>query len=316
MIKLSYSSKSSLSCPRLYFLQNILGLEPSRGSNPMRFGATWHAYLQGYYNHIRDNGWSQDGGAIVQAGKYGSMEWDKYTLQYDFSESDTYLTQQTLGECFLEYITEFYEDEEMLEVLEVEQFFEVTFPLSNSDKKVYTYLDELVYRGKIDLQASLGGANWIIEFKTTGWSLPLLIKQLDRSPQILSYQVCGNILNHQIGGCLVPILYITSRRKKDGEYGKVSRQLRRVPRIFSEQDMEQWIKSLYGDADYLAYLTKQDVWPMQFECCGDFGGCNFTDICTMLPDLDEVRNREEPLDGFKYRVRAPEENKVYGTYDK
>lgn len=315
MIKLSYSSKSSLGCPRLYFLQNVLGLESSRGSNPMRFGSAWHAYLQGYYTHIRDNGWSQDGGAIIQAGKYGSKDWEEYSSRYSFSDdNDTYLNQQTLGECFLEYITGFYEDEEMLTVLESEQFFEINFSLSTSEKKIFTYIDEVDYRGKIDLQASLGGANWIVEFKTTGWSLPLLIKQLDRSPQLLGYQVCGNILKHEINGCLIPILYLIARRKKDGEYGKVSKQLRRIPRIFSEQDMKQWIESLYHSADYLSYLIKQDIWPMQFERCGDFGGCNFTDICTMLPELDEVRDREEPLDGFQYRVRAKEDNKVCGIY--
>jgi len=313
-IKLSASSKSNLiSCPREYFLRNFQGVF---GSVNMRYGSAWHGYMQGYYSHIKENGWSYDGNSILEAGEKGKEIWEEETSKQIYNE-DTYLSQAELGRSFLEFINEFSSDEEVLHVREAERSFEIFFPLTKSEKKRYSNIkgDGIIYKGIIDLEVELGELNWVVEFKTTGWSLVALQDSLRRSPQILGYDVCGEILcEDEISGCLVNIHRILSKKKKDGEWGKVSREFRRIPQIYSEGDKKAWRESLLYAGDLLSYHEKLSLWPMQWENCGMYGGCGLREVCNSLYEVEELT--EENLTRCDLIRRIPPEKKEisYGEY--
>ena len=116
-------------CKRKYFLTKELGLIPIRGSSALRYGSTWHGFIEGYYSHIKENGWTRDGEAIRRAAEYGAAVWQHETEAYgqSFDETD-YRTLDNCAISFLEYCTEFQLDYNMLKVIETEQMFK-TLPV-------------------------------------------------------------------------------------------------------------------------------------------------------------------------------------------
>ena len=281
-------------CKRKHFLSRALGLIPIQGSSALRFGSTWHAFMEGYYSHIKENGWSQDGEAIKQAAEYGAAIWQYETDTYgqSFNETD-YRTLENAAISFLEYCTEFQSDYNMLKVTETEQMFDHVMELSNSEKKYFPNLSnlEIHFQGRLDVQVELSSMPWIIEVKSTGQSIGLQCSRLNRSPQILGYSYAGrHALDFHAEGCLVSIHQISSKRKKDGDWGKITRAFQRPPHIFTEEDLAAWRLSFLATCSELQEYTKKDVWPMQFDACYQFGRCQYCDLCERNTPLDTIRD--------------------------
>ena len=281
-------------CKRKLFLSRELGLISVHGSSALRFGSTWHAFMEGYYSHIKENGWSRDGEAIKQAAEYGAAVWKYETDAYgqSFNETD-YRTLENAAISFLEYCTEFQHDYNMLKVIETEQMFDHVMELSNSEKKYFPNLAslEIHFQGRLDVQISLSDIPWIMEVKSTGQSIGLQCERLNRSPQILGYSYAGrHALDFHAEGCMVSIHQIISRKKKDGDWGSITRKFQRVPHIFTDGDLEAWRLSFLATCSELQEYTKKDIWPMQFDSCYQFGRCQFCNICERNESLDMIRD--------------------------
>lgn len=281
-------------CKRKYFLTKELGLIPARGSSALRYGSTWHAFCEGYYSHIKENGWTRDGEAVKQAAEYGAAVWQYETEAYGqhFDETD-YRTLANCGISFLEYVLEFQHDYNMLKVIKTEQVFNHPMKLTTSEKKYFPNLAslDLHFTGKLDVQIELSGMPWILEIKSTGQSLSIQCDRLHRSPQIIGYSYAGqHALDFPTEGCMVSIHQLSSRRKKDGEWGKMSRGFQRVPHIFTDEDLEAWRESYLATASELVEYQKKDIWPMQFDSCYQFGRCQFSNICERNTPLKELRS--------------------------
>ena len=281
------------SCKRKYFFQRVLGLTSIYGSPALRFGSTWHAFMEGYYSHIQEHGWAHDGEAIKRAAEYGAAVW-KYETEVHgqaFNEDD-YRTLDNCAISFLEYVTEFQEDYNMLKVIETEKMFDHIMELSNSERKTFPNLAnlEVHFQGRLDVQVSLSGMPWILEVKSTGQPIGTQAKRLNRSPQILGYSYAGKYaLEFPSDGCYVSIHQISSRRKKDGDWGSVTRKFQRIPNIFTDEDLEAWRESFLATCSDIAAYQKADIWPMQFDSCYQFGQCQFCNICERNVPLNVLR---------------------------
>ena len=293
------------SCKRKYYLSRIVGLIPDRGSSALRYGSVWHAFIEGYYSYIKEHGWAQDGEAIKQAAAYGKAVWDYETLTHgqSFDETD-YRTFENCAISFLEYCTEFHFDKGMLKVIETEQMFECPISLTESEKKVFPSLanKEIIFNGRLDVQVTLSDIPWIIEAKSTGQNIGTQANRLHRSPQILGYSYAGKHgLDFPVEGCMVSIHQLSSRRKKDGEWGKVTRAFQRIPHIFTDGDLEAWRFSFISVCSDLIEYEKKDIWPMEFDSCYQFGRCQFCNICERNETLHDIKARiddEGPPEGY------------------
>ena len=282
------------SCKRKYYLSRILGLIPERGSSALRYGSTWHAFIEGYYSYIKEHGWAHDGEAIKRAAAYGKAVWDYETSAYGqhFDETD-YRTFANCAISFLEYCTEFHYDKGMLKVIETEQMFECPIPLSKSEKKVFPNLanKDIIFNGRLDVQVTLSEMPWIIEAKSTGQYISTQLNRLHRSTQILGYSYAGKYgLDFPVEGCMVSIHQISSKRKKDGEWGKITRAFQRIPHIFTDADLLAWRFSFIATCSDLIEYEKRDAYPMEFDSCYQFGRCQFCNICERNESLSKIRD--------------------------
>jgi hypothetical protein len=282
-----------------------LGLIPIRGSSALRYGSTWHGFIEGYYSHIKDNGWSRDGEAIRQAAEYGAAVWKYETETYgqSFDETD-YRTLDNCAVSFLEYCTEFQQDHNMVKVVETEQMFNHPMELTKGEKKDFPNLAKLdvCFTGRLDVQVELSGMPWIVEAKSTGQSIGIQCDRLHRSPQILGYSYAGrHALDFPAEGCMVSIHQLSSKRKKDGDWGKMTRNFQRMPHIFTEEDLLAWRMSYLSTCSELVSHIEKDIWPMQFDSCYQFGRCQFCNICERNEPLSAIRNMVDegyPPEGY------------------
>lgn len=277
-------------CLRKAYWQNVRGLQSEFGSTALRFGSTWHAILEGYYTHIRDNGWTQDGAALHQALQWGEKEWVKETGDLVFY--DDYRTFENCGKMFLDYVGHFQGDLGMLEVISPEQVFRCAMELTEADKKNFPHLAELeavFMTGQIDMQLKLNGMKWLMEHKSTGQYLAQQTQRLNRSAQIKGYSWASEqVLGFKPEGVLVSFAHCSSRKKTSGEYGVLKLDFARVPQVFSNEDIEEWRVSFLSAAEQIALEYKRDLWPCNNDSCYQFGACSYIRLCEQNRPLDET----------------------------
>lgn len=300
-LKLDNTYRSTLHlCKRKYYLTKELGLIPGRGSSALRYGSTWHGFIEGFYSHVKEHGWAGDGKAIRQAGEYGAAIWNHETKAFGqtFDETD-YRTLENCAISFLEYCSEFQHDYNMLKVIETEQMFCHPIELTRGEARLFpelAYLD-LFFTGRLDVQVELSGMPWILEAKSTGQSISVQANRLHRSPQIVGYSYAGkHALDFPAEGCMVALHQLSSRRKKDGGWGTMTRAYQRIPHIFTDEDLDAWRLSYLSTASELVRQQEMDVWPMQFDSCYQFGRCQFGNICEKNQPLKYLVNDME--DGY------------------
>jgi hypothetical protein len=280
----------SAQCKRKFYWQHIRGLQPEFGSTALRFGSTWHAILEGYYTAVKENGWVKDGDALHTALEFGQKEWEKESDGRVFY--DDYRTLENAMKLFFEYVNHYHYDMGMLDVIAPEKVFRCPMELTPADKTLFpalTELKELFFTGQIDMQLELNGSKWIMEHKTTGQALTYQTQRLNRSAQIKGYSWASErVLGFRPEGCLVSFAHITSRKKKDGDYGKLSMDFARTPQVFSTPDLEQWRQSFLAEANALLLEYRRDLWPCNDDQCYQFGACPYISLCEQNRPLDEV----------------------------
>ena len=296
ILKIDNSKRSTaVTCMQKYFLRYIKNLTTIHGSTALRYGSTWHALMEGYYSSIRDNGWeSHQDDHIQNAISLATKVWNEITPKADFY--DDYRTLENCFQSFVEYLEVFQADLFMMNVIESERIFDIQMHLTDEEKRRYLYLvdQELHFTGKLDLEVELSGQHWIMEFKTTGQPAQTQAKRLQRSAQILGYTWAGKKIGNDIAGSLVAIHQLTSRKVKDGGYGKTTREFVRQPNIFSNADLDTWRQSYLSTCNRIAEAELFQNFPQEFDSCYQFGECQFCKLCEQNRPFEELNTT-----GFK-----------------
>lgn len=282
---------SYATCPRKYFYRYIKNLTSAKGSTALRFGSTWHAVLEGYYNSVKQNGWDADN--ISPAFALGQKVWDEETGEMEF-----YDDYRNLEEClnsFIEYLEEYQSDKHIKEIISSERIFNIEMKITKEEIKLYPYLGiiPLHFTGKLDLEIELSGQRWIEEFKSTGQPIQLQADRLQRSAQILGYTWASKYLGLDPIGVLISIHQILSRKKVNGTYGKFTRKFLRQPNIFSDRDLEFWKGSFLYTCNQIIESMEKDDFPCQYDSCYQFGKCGFARLCEQNRLFNDLN-----LDGF------------------
>jgi len=273
-LSLDNSKRSTfIACPKKYYYEYVANLQKETGSTALRYGTCFHAGLEAYYEHVRVNGWTKDGEALKAAILHAKEVWEEETALFSSFYED-YRTLPNLVLALTTYFNHFSADEGFLEVISPEKAFKILITDTDNFSFYFT--------GKIDLKIRLNGAVWGNEFKTSGLSLKQQTARIQKSPQIIGYSYAireTSSAQEAPEGFLTTLHQITSRRKKDGEYGKLTIDFTRPPQAFSHQDICHWRKSILHTAKSLSSAIKDNFFPKYFDSCYQYGRCKFMDLC-------------------------------------
>lgn len=285
-------------CKYKYFLQIVQGLQSNFGSTALRYGVTWHGIQEGYHKYILSNGWptTQESfvEALSQALELGKEKWNKESEKKLFC--DDYKNFNTAVEAFQSYLTYFAEDHKWIKIVATEQKFECPIePENEVEDKLLSKLPQIIFTGKIDLQVVMDYVNWIWDFKTTGWILDQVIAKANRSPQLLGYSYAGKkVLEFEPSGCLCSFAYVgASKSKKTGEYGNVRFDFRRVPQLYTPEDIAAWKLSFIDACKDIYFCQQSGLWTQSFDNCYQYGTCPYIKLCKQHLPFEELN-----LDGY------------------
>lgn len=305
ILHLDNTYRGLFSCPRKLWLQGIKHIKSTKGSQPLRYGSTWHGFMEGYYSYIKHNGWSAKDKAIANALEYGTKVWDIETAKYD-TWIDDYRTFQQCGKAFAQYLTEAIHDEHSMQIIDTETKFCSEMPLSSQETLRYpalASLDKLYFHGRVDLRIKLQGMGWIVDHKTTGQSLGMQAERMYRSAQFLGYSYAAKyFLEFDTEGCFAYFHQLTSRKSKvTEEWGSVTCNFLRQPQIFTDTDYANWRDSFLYTAAKLTECIVANDFPMQFDQCYQYGRCTYLNICQGNIPFKVLDNGDIP-EGYQYLV--------------
>ncbi len=291
MIELDNTYRSTFAlCKRKYYFSRELGLTPSKGSCALRYGSTFHALWEGYYSWIKEKGWEQREEAIKRAFTFGEAVWKNESKKKVFPEDD-YRTLENAFEAFIKYCTEYSFDKDTLEVVETEKSFRIKMDILPEEEERFPLLkeEEIYFTGILDMQIKMSGLPYIMEHKTTSQNIITQISRLHRSPQIIGYTYVGKAIPQlKAIGCFVNLHQISSKRKKDGTWGKLNIAFQRSPEIFSDRDLRQWRESFLSTCNDILLAQRTNNWPVQYDSCYSFGRCRYCDLCERNISLKEI----------------------------
>lgn len=281
MLRLDNTKRDKfVSCPRKYYWEFVRNIRPVSGSCALRYGIAFHAGMEKFYETIRAKGWSVLGEAQENAIRNAALVYIEESKRFEFQQDD-YRTIENLTTAIMQYVDHFHEDEGVLEVVEPERIFEIGMKSYSGEPFQFT--------GKIDLIAKLYGRLWIMEFKTTGWSLPLFLNQLNRSAQIIGYYFASTVLFQEPpDGVLVSVHYLSSRKVKSGDWGKVTFDYGRSVQMFQQNDVRSWRLHLEWVADQIIQCADEGHWPCNFDSCYRYGMCAYSSLCEQDWDPEHV----------------------------
>jgi hypothetical protein len=306
-------------CHQKDFLRNVLGIRGIRGSTALRWGGAWHAFLHGFYEVIRQEGWGKKNIALMKGLLEAKKEFELQTEKAEFI--DDYRTLDNLNTCALQYLDYFGDDDGSLKIIFPEEVFEIPFELTVEEQTLFPFqlaLPKIVFTGQIDLQVEMNEVAWIWEAKTTGQALSIQSQRLHRSAQIMGYSYAQRVRGINVEGVLISFCHFSSRKNKDGVYGKLTTDFQRVPHIFTDGDLVGWRKSFISTARDIYLSTIMDNFPMRHSSCFAYNRrCSYAQLCEINKKIPYKFNKNtleykilEVPEGFieeKWDVRNREE---------
>ena len=151
------------------------------------------------------------------------------------------------------------------------------------------------FTGKLDTEIELSGQQWINEHKTTGQPIDTQCNRLNRSAQVMGYFYAKKRKHPERKspcGVLMTVHHLSARKStakgNEGNYGTPKIDFRRVPQIFSENDINQWRLSFLATAYEIQLEEKRNLWPMCHDNCFDYGNCPYLSICEQSTGVEDL----------------------------
>ncbi len=289
-IRLSNSKRDTLkSCPYKLFLQQQ-GIISTKKSSALIHGSAWHLIMETFYGHIKEHGWGDVSGAVFACGVAAKDFWAEEQAKYDIWMD--YRNLQTEMEMLVEYIATYNpSDEGFIEVLAIEEKFELILPLDpglQGDSDV----EEITYSGVIDLRCKISGIPWLVDHKTTAGSVTTEANKLNKSMQFIGYSWGEKQIYGEAEGFLANFAGCSSRKKKDGTYGKKNIKFARSPQLYTDDDYQIFLTDINLTAREVAFYESIGFYPKNYSACYNYGRCGLYNQCHS--------GETTPIDGYKY----------------
>lgn len=255
-------------CPRKYYYKIVCGWEPNVRSIHLEFGGLYATALEHYYLHTF-NGVDPDEALIKVVREVLENTWDNETDEPVVwparNEQTNTKSRETLVRTIVWYLTEFADDP--------------TTPVCLTDGKPavehsfkINVGNDIFYCGHLDRAVEYSGDVYVMDQKTTGSTItPYYFKQFDTSFQMSGYSFAGKmILGTPVKGVIIDAAQIAKG------FSRFSRSIT----LRNEAQLDEWLNDLHYWVEYANKCNSENNYPMNHSSCGNYGGCEFANVCS------------------------------------
>jgi hypothetical protein len=261
----SHSLGAFDTCARYYLYSVIEGWEYPDPSVHLVFGGHYADSLQEYYLCVAGGATREE--AIRQTIRSAMVKtWDQETgLPW---ETDHAKDRFTLIRTLVWYFEEFSDDLPVM-TFNGEPGVEVKFAFDLNDGNVLV--------GMLDRVVTYMGTPWIMDQKTTGTTLtPKFFLQFDPHMQVSQYTFAGKaILDAPIQGVIIDGVQIAVGFSRYA----------RSPIYRTDSQLNEWYDSAMLLIERAQHAVREQQFPMSPSACGNYGGCQFREICSRSPEV-------------------------------
>lgn len=267
------SLDSAQRCMRYYYYALIRGITPKQKSVHLIFGGIYASCLETFYK-LRAEG-SDLESALRQVTRKALIEsWDTET-QAPIVFADAAKTRVNLIRTIIWYIEEFGDESESgIKTYHLESgapAVELSFTVELSD--------DILYCGHLDRVVDQGGSLFVLDQKTTGSTLSsFYFSSFKPNNQMSGYAYAGQIiLKSPISGVIIDAAQIMAMATRF-ERGVTTR---------SKDEIEEWRRGAISEIKRAQDLTSENLFPMNPNSCGNYGGCPYRSVCSASPKVRE-----------------------------
>lgn len=267
----STSLSALKTCPRLYYLTIICGLQPRGANVHLTFGLLYHSALE-HYDHERTRGTDHDLAVVRVVKKLMIETWDT-TLGRPLPvlSEDKNKNRYTLVRTVVWYLEQFREDSlETIILANGKPAVELSFRFETehhaSDGTPF------IYCGHMDRVVRLNGEPCVLDRKTTKHTIgDNFFDQFSPNNQFTGYVMGAQVLMPKES----PKKLIVDAAQVAVTFSRFERGL--VER--SEFQLDEWYKSLGFWLKIAEGYARANFWPLNEASCGNYGGCPFRPVC-------------------------------------
>jgi hypothetical protein len=301
LIKDSHATKVYKQCPKMYFLQIVLGFNSPEKFVIFAWGSAYHKFrevLERTYGFGSDKPPQFDADkareALIAGTLVGLEYWRKHGEDQEPGSKWGFMTADRLLLSFKRAYTHWQREKEQnqIEVVAVEQAFNVQLR------------DGSRTSGRFDQLVRWLGVLWNRDFKSTTKDSAFYARQLDPNDQFTRYTLAGSYLaGEPVQGAIVELLYNNNptRNKTHG------------PDIFplttsrTKEQLDTFEKEVTTLNRKLAINRELDVWEKNEGACAF---CPYHSVCTQPSEEAEMEKLEQ-----HFIVRPWDNTKVGVTED-
>lgn len=266
------------SCPYKYKMVIIDGWVPKGQSVHLTFGIHYHTAIQNY--EIYKAAGDSHKVAMRRAIKQLLVDAKDFNPE-PINKATRYKNRETLLALTIDYFDKFADDVAKTVILENgKPAVELSFRFE-LNWKPEGYDQPYLLCGHLDRVVEYNESNFVLDHKTTT-STPTqhFFEGFNPNIQMTIYTIAGKVvMDSPIKGVIIDAAQIMLEKPNTFQRGFTYR----TPDILDEwlMDLRFWLQQAktFSDADY---------WPMNNTSCGNYGGCEFRDICSKSPGVRET----------------------------
>ena len=281
MIKIDYSQLSTfISCPRKYrnrYILNLRKIKEDERELDLNFGKCFHKGLE-----------------LLYKGK--SLEEAKQSFRTGFTPTEGEKAKTPAnGELLVEKYWQYWQNSpselsnKNLQIIDVEKVVE--YPIN----------DDIIWLVKLDTVVKNVGGLWSLEHKTTRSLAYNYFYQFDPNMQISGQCAAIQKVYGQCSGAIIDVSTVGFRQKAykglpAGFYSEFTRDIinRNKEQIADfEANVISWVNKLI-----LCEIIND--FPKNENCCHQFKGCGFTEMCSNCDDQEIINTLYEKYNPFEY----------------
>lgn len=272
------SLTSAMTCPRKYYYDLILGIQPKILSVHLLFGQHYATALERFYK-LRAEGSSIEDALDEIVRRCLEETWDEVTGQ-PVAFSDAAKTRYSLIRSIVWYVEEFGDESDMsiktVHFSDGRPAVEVSFTLEVTPDVVFCgHLDRIVE----------DEFRYVMDQKTTKYTMsPQFFDQFKLNNQMSLYTFAGSaILDSPVKGVIIDGAQIAVN------FTRFSRGIT----LRTKAELEEWQRSalhvinMTQHFSSMAQISDVDAFPMNYTACDKYGGCPFKQICSSSPKIRE-----------------------------
>ena len=252
-------------CPRKYYYKMVEGWSNPFPSVHLLFGAIYATALEHYFKHLSEGADKEEALRLIV--REALIE----SHGRDFPHNTK--TRENLIRTIVWYFEHFKEDAATtIELSDGKPAVELSFKMDVGNG--------ILYCGHLDRFVELNGDPYVMDQKTTGATLsPYYFNQFNNSFQMSGYTFAGkSMFSIPVKGVII-------------DAAQIAVGFTRFDRGFTfrtESNLNEWYDELHYWIQFAHSFDPsggEAAWPQNKSSCGNYGGCEFAEVCAKSHDV-------------------------------